>query len=143
MLSHKLTVLNNNCAIVKQQSYAHVGCYSVYDSTYVMLSLSLSLSLPLPLPPSLHTHIHTQVVEVYRENTVLGLRVMGGADRPKHIFRQGDRPGIFILEVLSDGAAALCGKLKSGDRILKVLQYQYFLTVTGAICFKIEVKQYM
>ena len=46
---------------------------------------------------------------------------MGGADRPKHIFRQGDRPGIFILEVLPDGAAALCGKFKSGDRILKVL----------------------
>ena len=51
---------------------------------------------------------------------MLGLRVMGGADRPKHIFRQGDRPGIFILEILPDGAAALCGKLKSGDRILKV-----------------------
>ena len=45
---------------------------------------------------------------------------MGGADRPKHIFRQGDRPGMFILEVLPEGAAALTGKLRSGDRILKV-----------------------
>ena len=91
------------------------------------LSLSLSLSLPpsLPLSSTVSTSIlpPAQVVEVYREDTVLGLRVMGGADRPKHIFRQGDRPGIFILEVLPDGAAALCGKLKSGDRILKVLNF--------------------
>ena len=69
---------------------------------------------------NVHTHTHTQIVEVYRENTPLGLRVMGGVDRPKHIFRQGDRPGMFILEVLAEGAAAKSGKLRSGDRILKV-----------------------
>ncbi|CAI8048202.1 Protein scribble homolog [Geodia barretti] len=45
---------------------------------------------------------------------------MGGNERPFHVFRQGDKPGIFILMVTPDGAAAKTGKLRTGDRILKV-----------------------
>ena len=45
---------------------------------------------------------------------------MGGTDRPQHVFRQGDKPGVFILKILEEGAAAKVGKLRTGDRILKV-----------------------
>ncbi len=45
---------------------------------------------------------------------------MGGMDRPHHVFSQGDKPGVFILCVVEDGAAARAGKLKAGDRILQV-----------------------
>ena len=31
------------------------------------------------------------------------MRIMGGADRPHHVFRQGDKPGIFILMVGGGG----------------------------------------
>lgn len=52
---------------------------------------------------------------------MLGLRIMGGFDRPQHVFRQGDKPGIFILKILEGGAAEKIGKLRAGDRILKVI----------------------
>lgn len=61
-----------------------------------------------------------EVVELERGDRILGLRIMGGTDRQTHLFRQGDKPGIFILQVIPDGAAAECGKLRSGDRILRV-----------------------
>ena len=65
-------------------------------------------------------HVHTQVVTIERANTILGVRIMGGTDRPNHIFRQGDKPGIFVLHLLAEGAAAKCGSLRAGDRILTV-----------------------
>lgn len=40
-----------------------------------------------------------QEVELYKSNCSLGVAVMGGSDRPQHIFRQGDKPGIFIRDV--------------------------------------------
>ena len=61
-----------------------------------------------------------QVVDFQRQNTLLGLRVMGGVDRPQHVFRQGDKPGVFILQILEDSAAAKVGRLRAGDRILQV-----------------------
>lgn len=61
-----------------------------------------------------------ETVEINRSDRLLGLRIMGGADRPGHVFRQGDKPGIFILMVTPDGAAYAVGKLKPGDRILRV-----------------------
>ncbi len=61
-----------------------------------------------------------QVVELHRKNALLGLRVMGGIDRPQHVFRQGDKPGVFILQILEDSVAAKVGRLKAGDRILQV-----------------------
>lgn len=45
---------------------------------------------------------------------------MGGADHPHHVFRQGDKPGVFILQILEGSAAAKVDKLKAGDRILQV-----------------------
>ena len=45
---------------------------------------------------------------------------MGGVDRPQHVFRQGDKPGIFILQILKESAADKVGKLRAGDRILQV-----------------------
>ena len=56
---------------------------------------SLSPSLILSLPHSLLI----QTVEICRDNESLGLRIMGGSERPHHVFRQGDKPGIFILMV--------------------------------------------
>ena len=29
----------------------------------------------------------------------MGVAIMGGSNRPTHIFRQGDKPGIFIRDV--------------------------------------------
>lgn len=45
---------------------------------------------------------------------------MGGMDRPQHVFRQGDKSGVFILQILEEGAAAKVGKLRAGDRIIQV-----------------------
>lgn len=61
-----------------------------------------------------------QVVDIHRHNAFLGLRIMGGTDRPQHILRQGDKPGVFILKVLEEGAAFKVNKLRVGDRILEV-----------------------
>lgn len=40
-----------------------------------------------------------QTVEMTRNGNPLGLDIMGGSDRPTHIFRQGDKPGLFVLAV--------------------------------------------
>lgn len=63
---------------------------------------------------------------------------MGGSDRPTHIFRQGDKPGLFVIavrrasqcmnllssvfpfQVVPGGVAEKCGRIKCGDRILAV-----------------------
>ena len=45
---------------------------------------------------------------------------MGGIDRPQHVFRQGDKPGVFILQIVNESAADKVGKLRAGDRILQV-----------------------
>ena len=45
---------------------------------------------------------------------------MGGMDRRRHVFRQGDAPGVFILQVLDKMAASKTGKLRTGDRIIQV-----------------------
>ena len=39
------------------------------------------------------------MVEITRDGNPLGLDIMGGSDRPTHIFRQGDKPGLFVLAV--------------------------------------------
>jgi len=41
----------------------------------------------------------TQTLEIVRNGSALGLDIMGGSDRPTHIFRQGDNPGLFVLAV--------------------------------------------
>ena len=63
---------------------------------------------------------------------------MGGADRPSHVFRQGAKSGIFILEVLEGGAAAKVGRLRTGDRILKVLVLAALCMwgVLGCVCVR-------
>ena len=33
-----------------------------------------------------------------KDGRALGLRIMGGVDRPSHVFRWGTKPGIFILK---------------------------------------------
>jgi C-terminal processing protease CtpA/Prc len=65
-------------------------------------------------------HTLLQVVDVHRRNKLLGIRIMGGRDHPLHVFRQGDKPGIFILQLMEESAAAKVGRLKLGDRILQV-----------------------
>lgn len=41
----------------------------------------------------------TQTLEIVRNGSALGLDIMGGSDRPTHIFRPGDKPGLFVLAV--------------------------------------------
>ena len=41
----------------------------------------------------------TQTLEIVRNGSTLGLDIMGGSDRPTHIFRPGDKPGLFVLAV--------------------------------------------
>ena len=53
---------------------------------------------------------------------------MGGKDRPWQVFRQGDKPGVFILKVLEGSGAARSERLKPGDRILKVRE------LLGMVC---------
>lgn len=65
-------------------------------------------------------HDFLQVVNICRLNALLGLRVMGGVDRPQHVFRQGDKSGVFILHILEGSPASKVGKLRAGDRILQV-----------------------
>lgn len=38
-------------------------------------------------------------MELPKGEMSLGVAIMGGSDRPTHVFRQGDKPGIFIREV--------------------------------------------
>ena len=40
-----------------------------------------------------------QTVEITRGAESIGLGIMGGSDRPTHVFRQGDKPGVFVREV--------------------------------------------
>ncbi|XP_062503600.1 kelch-like protein 10 [Corticium candelabrum] len=49
----------------------------------------------------------------------LGFRVMGGVDRPSHVFRIGDKPGLFVLKIIPAGAA-WNSSLRVGDRVLAV-----------------------
>ena len=39
------------------------------------------------------------MVDLVKGEASLGVGIMGGSDRPTHVFRQGDKPGIFIREV--------------------------------------------
>jgi len=55
---------------------------------------------------------------------------MGGMDRRHHVFRQGDAPGIFILQVLDKMAASKAGKLRTGDRIIQVCLRYIFLVIS-------------
>lgn len=61
-----------------------------------------------------------EVVDLVKGEASLGVGIMGGSDRPTHVFRQGDKPGIFIREVIPGGMAANSGKLRTGDRILSI-----------------------
>ena len=45
---------------------------------------------------------------------------MGGINHPQHVFRQGDKPGIFILQMMKESAVAKIGRLRQGDRIIQV-----------------------
>ncbi len=68
------------------------------------------------------------MVSIETDGRPLGVLVMGGADRPNAVFRQGDKPGVFVAEIRSDGAAnKLGGRLRVGDRILTVSMCSLFV----------------
>ncbi|XP_065833113.1 uncharacterized protein [Oscarella lobularis] len=54
-----------------------------------------------------------------KDGRALGLRIMGGVDRPSHVFRWGTKPGIFILKIVP-GGVAWESSLRVGDRLLAV-----------------------
>ena len=47
----------------------------------------------------------THTVEVYRGGGLLGIKLLGGVDRPTHVLRKEDAPGIYITEIQPFGAA--------------------------------------
>ena len=42
-----------------------------------------------------------QTVVINRGAESIGMGIMGGSDRPTHVFRQGEKPGVFVREVSS------------------------------------------
>ena len=52
-------------------------------------------------------------------NASLGFSIIGGTDHSCVPFGV-DEPGVFISHLVPDGIAASCGKIRFGDRILKV-----------------------
>ncbi len=63
----------------------------------------------------------------------LGMLVMGGVDRPNAVFRRGDKPGVFVVQIQKDGAAKKCERLRVGDRILTVSVWMELVCMCG-IC---------
>ena len=47
----------------------------------------------------------THTVEVFRGGGLLGIKLLGGVDRPTHVLRREDSPGIYITEIQPFGAA--------------------------------------
>ncbi|GIY57560.1 hypothetical protein CDAR_623261 [Caerostris darwini] len=58
-------------------------------------------------------------VSLVKAGGPLGLSIIGGVDHSCHPFG-AEEPGIFISKIVPEGAAAKTGKLKVGDRLLKV-----------------------
>ncbi|KFM72984.1 Protein scribble-like protein, partial [Stegodyphus mimosarum] len=58
-------------------------------------------------------------VSLVKAGGPLGLSIIGGVDHACHPFG-AQEPGIFISKIVPEGAAARTGKLKVGDRLLKV-----------------------
>lgn len=52
--------------------------------------------------------------------TRLGLRIAGGKDSSSIPFGTDDEPGIFISRVIPHGTAGKTGRLRIGDRLLKI-----------------------
>ncbi|GFY55216.1 protein scribble homolog [Trichonephila inaurata madagascariensis] len=65
-----------------------------------------------------NAHI-TEEVTVPRVNGSLGLSIMGGCDQTCFPFGNG-KPGIYVSRIVRNGTAARTGKIRVGDRILKV-----------------------
>ncbi|XP_067616409.1 uncharacterized protein scrib isoform X4 [Eurosta solidaginis] len=61
----------------------------------------------------------TQEVILPKNQGSLGFSIIGGTDHSCVPFGRGE-PGIFISHIVPDGIAHKCGKLRMGDRILKV-----------------------
>lgn len=75
--------------------------------------------LAMSSPLGKATTLLVEDVKLVKGNGPLGLSIVGGVDHSSHPFGI-DEPGVFISKVVSDGAAAATGKLRIGDRILKV-----------------------
>ncbi|XP_055525253.1 protein lap4 isoform X11 [Wyeomyia smithii] len=71
-----------------------------------------------PEPEVKHTTIHKEVV-LPKDQGSLGFSIIGGTDHSCTPFGSHE-PGIFISHIVPGGIAALSGKLRMGDRILKV-----------------------
>ncbi|XP_058827333.1 protein lap4-like isoform X8 [Topomyia yanbarensis] len=69
-------------------------------------------------PEVKHTTIHKEVI-LPKDQGSLGFSIIGGTDHSCTPFGAHD-PGIFISHIVPGGIAALSGKLRIGDRILKV-----------------------
>ncbi|VDK56486.1 unnamed protein product, partial [Anisakis simplex] len=61
----------------------------------------------------------TEEVELIRENSSLGLSIVGGSDHSSHPFGI-NAPGVFISKITLNSPAARSKKLRIGDRILFV-----------------------
>lgn len=64
-------------------------------------------------------NIDEEIVVLDRQISNLGMSIVGGADYSSKLFGCG-QPGIYISKVSPFGSAAATGKLRMGDKILKV-----------------------
>ncbi|PAV80793.1 hypothetical protein WR25_03350 [Diploscapter pachys] len=61
----------------------------------------------------------TETVDLHKEGRALGLSIVGGIDHSSHPFGVNS-PGVFISKIASQSPADKCGRLRIGDRILRV-----------------------
>uniref|UniRef100_A0A7E5A261 PDZ domain-containing protein n=1 Tax=Panagrellus redivivus TaxID=6233 RepID=A0A7E5A261_PANRE len=97
-VSHQLTNIPGEVYVVVERFHnSHINSYG-----------------PSPIDNTVDT------VELQRDsNHSLGLSIVGGIDHCSHPFGVMN-PGVFISKIASDSPAAICGKLRIGDRILTV-----------------------
>ncbi|KFM63932.1 Protein lap4, partial [Stegodyphus mimosarum] len=80
-------------------------------------------------------------VKLTRMNGPFGLSIMGGCDQSCFPFGDGN-PGIFVSRIVPNGTAARTGKLRVGDRILKVndtdLTKAKHIEAVNALCSSVE-----
>uniref|UniRef100_A0A1I8B8K4 PDZ domain-containing protein n=1 Tax=Meloidogyne hapla TaxID=6305 RepID=A0A1I8B8K4_MELHA len=94
----------------------------VAQNEYINLTSKQTSTNKNPPPNSIIIDGSIEDVVLARESTSnsLGLSIVGGIDHCSHPFGSSSKPGVFISKITHRSPAAICGRLRIGDRILKV-----------------------
>ncbi|XP_070507220.1 protein lap4 isoform X5 [Chironomus tepperi] len=106
---------NSNDAFIQNEKQAQVQAPQPAPRT----RLSSQNSIPLTNGTTTKSDDAAQEVVLPKNQGPLGFSIIGGTDHSCVPFGTRD-PGIFISHIVPAGIAAQCGKLRMGDRILKV-----------------------